>query len=272
MILSVVMITYGHESYIGEAINGVLMQNCDFEVELIIANDCSPDSTHDVVNNLINTHPKGNWIKYTRHNSNLGPMGNSIWAFSQAKGKYIAICEGDDFWTDSNKLQRQVDFLEKNQGFSITFTDYNILNENLKKIETAGLKNRFKTKNIFSLRDIIITNFIPTLTVVFRNNNVVFPGNNYKLFPVDWPLHILNAKTGKIKFLPYTTAVYRKHDGGICSSSKPLDNYYRYLETLKIIKSWFKGNFIIQSYFLISQARIYGSIVKYRLKVCLKKK
>ena len=105
--VSVVMITYGHEKFIREAIEGVLMQECDFEVELILANDCSPDQTDSVIQDIIKNHPKGCWIKYIRQENNIGMMPNFIFALKQCKGKYIALCEGDDYWTDPLKLQKQ---------------------------------------------------------------------------------------------------------------------------------------------------------------------
>lgn len=261
-LVSVLMITYGHEKYIKQAIEGVLMQKCNFIIELIVANDCSPDNTCEVIKEIIRDHPRSSWIKYTRHGQNKGVQPNFIWAASQAKGKYIALCEGDDYWTDPLKLQKQVDFLEINQEYSITFTDYEILNQNTKTIVSAELLSKFKSKSVFLLKDIIITNFIPTLTVLYRNNGVRFPDNGDKLFPGDWPLHILNASKGKIKFLPFTSAVYRKHDNGVCSSSNSIDNYKRYLATLKIVKKWFKNDLAIQRYFIVAQARIYAGIIK----------
>ena len=117
--VSVCMITYGHEKFIEEAINGVLMQECDFVVELIIANDCSPDKTDAVIQNILCNHPRASWIKYIKHDKNLGMMPNFIFAMQECKGKYIALCEGDDYWTDPSKLQKQVDFLEANSDYVI---------------------------------------------------------------------------------------------------------------------------------------------------------
>jgi glycosyltransferase involved in cell wall biosynthesis len=84
-LVSVVMITYNHEAFIAEAIEGVLMQEVDFPVELIIADDCSPDRTSEIVQGYLDTHPKGHWIKYTRHDQNKGMMPNFVWALEQAK-------------------------------------------------------------------------------------------------------------------------------------------------------------------------------------------
>lgn len=117
---SVVMITYNHEQFIGEAIESILSQNFDTPLELIISNDRSPDDTDSIIKNIIQTHPKGNLIKYTLQPNNLGVSKNFFWSLSQAKGKYVALCEGDDSWTDPNKLQKQIDFLEANPTYGLT--------------------------------------------------------------------------------------------------------------------------------------------------------
>lgn len=127
-LVSVVMITYGHEAFIAEAISGILMQQVDFEVELIIADDASPDKTPVVVEGF-KEHENFKWIKYTRHTENKGMMLNFIWAMDQAKGKYIALCEGDDYWTDPYKLQKQVHFLEENEEYGLCFTETRTLCE-----------------------------------------------------------------------------------------------------------------------------------------------
>ena len=112
--VSVVMITYGHEDYIAEAIEGVLRQVVDFPVELIIADDCSADNTESIVQGFIQNHPNGHWINYTKHEKNKGMIPNFLWALEKAEGEFVALCDGDDYWTSSNKLQIQVNFLVKN--------------------------------------------------------------------------------------------------------------------------------------------------------------
>ena len=109
-LVSVAMPNYGQDQFISQAILGVLSQKAEFEIELIVANDCSPDNTEAIVQEIIQNHPNGSWIKYTRHAENKGAIPNFAWSISQAKGKYIAICEGDDYWTDPFKIQKQIDF------------------------------------------------------------------------------------------------------------------------------------------------------------------
>src|ERR1019366_2115974 len=104
---------------IAEAIEGILMQKTNFPFELIIANDASKDNTDDVIKDLIKKHPNGHLVKYFSQENNLGMIPNFIFALEQCKGKYVAMCEGDDYWTDPFKLQKQVDFLEANADFNI---------------------------------------------------------------------------------------------------------------------------------------------------------
>lgn len=205
------MITYGHEKYIRQAIEGVLMQQTDFEVELIIADDCSPDRTKDIVEDIINNHPKGNIIKYFRHDKNLGMQANGMFAVKQCTGKYIALCEGDDYWTDPLKLQRQVDFLAKN-------TDYSTVAENCIVLdETHNQSYIFSDKiNSYdvSMEEIIKGRKFHTASILFRNENLKMPAN-YSQYPFgDTLLFVVLAKAGMIIYLPNISLVYRRNEGG----------------------------------------------------------
>lgn len=210
IIVSVIMITYGHDKYIKQAIEGVLMQECNFEIELILSNDCSPDNTNKVVNEIIKNHPKSNIIKYTEHKKNLGANNNFIWAISQVNGKYIALCEGDDYWIDPLKLQKQVEFLENNNDFSICFHDVNLIKESIEMPNDIEY-----SKNIFDIYDLAEGNFMHTCSVCYRN--IMHSELNYILKDLnvgDYIVHMLNARHGKIKYLKNSMANYRIHDGG----------------------------------------------------------
>ena len=107
--VSVCMITYNHESFISEAIKSVLSQQVDFSLEVVISNDCSTDNTHRIIEELIKSNTNLNIkFSYTNQKSNLGVMSNFIFALKKCQGKYIALCEGDDYWIDKGKLQKQV--------------------------------------------------------------------------------------------------------------------------------------------------------------------
>lgn len=209
--VSVCMITYKHEQFIAQAIEGVLMQKVNFEVELIIADDASPDSTESIVQQYITSHPTGHWIKYTRHSDNKGMMPNFVWALQQCKGKYIALCEGDDYWTDPLKLQKQVTFLEEH-------TEYSLCGHQASKMidekVTEEILGKFH-KSTFTYDDVAGNNIrIPTASIVFRNQ-LVFPDWIYRVYGGDMALIFLNAQKGLLKILDFTGAVYRVHTGGI---------------------------------------------------------
>lgn len=199
--VSVVMITYGHEKYIEEAINGVFVQQTNFPVELIIANDCSPDNTDEVVNSLLSKVPLNVYVRYIRHENNLGMMANFIWALKQTKGKYIALCEGDDYWTDPLKLQKQVDFLEENQEYVACQHNREILDEKgVKTVEKSGA-------------------YVFTQCLLFRNKlNDHFYNNVTDVFNADTFLEFYLKLQGKYKHLDFVGAVYRYNGRGVYSS------------------------------------------------------
>jgi glycosyltransferase involved in cell wall biosynthesis len=206
LLVSVDMITYKHEAFIKQAIEGVLMQETNFEYDLIIADDCSPDNTEAIVRNIIATHPKGHTIKYFRQEKNIGMQANGMFAAQQCKGKYIAVCEGDDYWTDPLKLQKQIDFLENNLEYNLV--GHHATDSNSKLIGKHE-------KDSFSFEDIYYrTLIIPTASLVFRNN-IVFEDWITKVYGGDKAIIFLNAKKGKLKILPFLGSFYRLHSGGI---------------------------------------------------------
>jgi glycosyltransferase involved in cell wall biosynthesis len=218
--VSIVMITYNHKEYIRQAVESILMQNTTFDFELIISNDCSPDNTDNIIENIIENHPNGSKIKYFSHPKNLGMMPNFIFALEQCKGKYIALCEGDDYWINPLKLQKQVDFLEKETDFSICFHNVNILkNDSLKE---DNIKKRIP--DITTIENLAKGNYINTPSVVFRNGLIPkFPEYFAKAPIGDYLLHLLNAKYGKIKYVDEVMAVYRIHETSYWSSKKELE-------------------------------------------------
>lgn len=123
-LLSIVTITYNHEPFIAKTIEGVLMQQVNFPIELIIAEDCSTDNTRAICRRYAEQYPE--LIRLITSESNVGAIANERRAMLAARGKYVAFCEGDDYWTDSLKLQKQVDFLESHPDYSVTFHRYKI--------------------------------------------------------------------------------------------------------------------------------------------------
>ena len=140
-VVSVHMITYNHELYIAQAIEGVLMQETNFPIELVIGEDCSTDRTHEIVLEYQRKHP--DIIKGIFRKKNVGSMPNFIDTFKHCKGKYIAICEGDDYWHHPQKLQEQVDYLEAHPECGLVHSDgVRYIVENCKKIPYHSKKEK----------------------------------------------------------------------------------------------------------------------------------
>lgn len=113
--LSIVLISYKQEKYIRTAIDSILNQKVNFKYELLLADDCSPDNTMNILKEYKKKYP--NIIKILERKKNLGASNNLLDACFKTKGEYITILEGDDYWCDNNKIQTQVDFLDKNKEY-----------------------------------------------------------------------------------------------------------------------------------------------------------
>lgn len=220
--VSICMITYNQEAYISEAIEGVLMQVTNFPIELIIGEDCSSDHTRQICIEYQSKYPDKITLRLS--DDNLGMMKNFIGTLLASKGKYIALCEGDDYWTDPLKLQKQVDFLEANRDFSICFHSVKV------KLENNGkLVDDFITQDVATntdIYDLLDGNYIHTPSVIFRRNEQVMADiqSLYTLAIGDYPLHLLNARHGKIYKMSEVMAVYRYGVGVWTSQNVKKDN------------------------------------------------
>ena len=211
-LVSVIMITYGHEKYIEEAIRGVFLQKTNLPLELNISNDKSHDSTDEIIKNIIKSAPENISVNYIQHLENIGMLPNFISTLKMAEGKYIAVCEGDDYWTDENKLQKQIDFLEKNEDFTLTFHNVFIRNGETLRMD-LDYEKRLSSKDIYTIDDLSKGNFIHTLSVVFRNMEIEFPEWYFSSFLGDYPIWLWLSKKGKIKYFPEKMGVYRENVG-----------------------------------------------------------
>lgn len=216
------MITYGHEHFILQSINGVLDQVCSANINLIIANDNSPDDTHILVTKFIAKYNNKHKITYINREKNIGMMPNFIDAISLCTGNYVAICEGDDYWLDKHKLQNQIRFLEECKEYNVCGSAINVLNNPSKFFEsTSSSYASFKKGVTYNFHDIVFAHRIPTLTLVYRN---IITQDFYKKIELaphgDWPLNVLIGlmDTSKKYFVSNVkTAVYRHHLGGAYS-------------------------------------------------------
>lgn len=213
-ILTVVTTTYNHEKYIEECLKNVVSQKTDFKFLMLVSDDCSTDNTRNIIEKFHSKYPK--IIVPIYHKTNLGAMENFIETLNMVHTEYVALCDGDDYWTDNSKLQQQVDFLRKNKAYNICFHKTNIFFEDNSQIPVDfPTKCRLTTE----LGDLLKENYIPANTVVYRwkyrkNNSFIkeFPKN---IVPGDYFVHLVHAKQGKIHFINKTMSNYRRQSNGM---------------------------------------------------------
>lgn len=237
--LSVLLLTYNHVKYIEECIQGIINQKVNFEIEILVGDDESSDGTTEIVEKYLNIDRRIRLLRGKREeviyvNGEATGKKNFVNLLKNAKGKYIAICEGDDYWIDNNKLQMQVDFMENNEEYGICYTNSYIRRneEFIKHNKETGIRTTF------TIEDLIKENFIMTNTVVIRNNF------NYELLPqwffevsivCDWLLYVIIIKNKKIKYINYVTGVYRIHENGTYSAK---GDAYRIIDVYNILNAF----------------------------------
>ncbi len=217
--VSVVMITYGHEKFIRQAVEGVLMQECNFSVELIVADDCSLDNTYEVMQQILDTHPRASRIRYIRHSKNKGRIDNSLWALEQSSGKYTAICEGDDYWIDAYKLQKQVDYLEANPNSAGCFHHAFIIDKNNEELNT--IYHPYVSQFLSYNQEMALTwlgSSYATCSLMFRSSILLNSPNWFKKNVCDEFLDILITHFGSLDFIDQKMSVYRITGAGTWTS------------------------------------------------------
>lgn len=269
-LVSVCVQTYKHEKYIKQCLDGILMQKTNFEYEILLGEDDSPDKTREICINYAEKFPQK--IRLFLHDrSNViylddNPTGryNFIYNLINANGKYIALCEGDDYWTDPYKLQKQIDFLESNSDYVLCFHDATVRDSSGNLISDSLLKSN---KIDFTKEDLVCGGGIITVSVVFRNSKTIIPSNFTKSINGDTVLYSWLGQYGKGKRLSNVeNAVYRKHVGGIWSSK---DNEYQFSNKLKTLNHMIENTPIIYKITLLNRKK---EIIKNRIFQLLKDK
>jgi len=215
--VTVCMISYKNEQFIQQAIDSIFMQEVNFEYDLVISNDCSPDGTDKIIQDYIKNHPKGNKIKYYLQEKNLGHFGNWGFIIDKCEGDYVAILESDDFWTDKNKLQLQYGFLENNKDYSTVFHDCTVQNDK----ENTSYPLRMLAKSNPVLDKYIIGeggNLCATCSLFFRNYFKEYPVEVRAAKSIERGLTYFLMTKGKFWYIDKKMCVYRVHGGGVTSA------------------------------------------------------
>jgi glycosyltransferase involved in cell wall biosynthesis len=214
MKVSVAMITYNHERFIAQAIESVLAQKVNFDYEIVIGEDCSTDGTREIVMDFGRRYP--NRIVPLIRDQNLGGPWNLSTTLASCCGRYVALLEGDDYWTSADKLQMQVDFLEAHPDRALCCHRVKTLNET-----GAAQFDVFPphAAGPYTIEDLLKGNFVMTCSTVLRRELMrPLPSWYFKINVGDWPLFAIIARHGRIELMDEVMAAYRVHSGSIWSA------------------------------------------------------
>jgi glycosyltransferase involved in cell wall biosynthesis len=259
-LVSICLITYNHANFIRKAIEGIFEQETSFEWELIIADDFSTDGTREILEEYKQKYPER--IKLILQMQNVGPAKNWLDLIRTPVGKYIAYFEGDDYWKDSQKIQKQVFFLEQNADFVACCGNAVYVKNG---VEMKKVRNWEKVKTI-TTKDFLLGNDIITGTVLFRNQLSI---NFFKLlknaYAGDWILYYYLSKKGNFYYSPDVLAAYRIHEGGAWNRLGFIEKlkHERNMKVILFKDNWSNGYSLI----LIKEIfKISGDIINIRLR------
>lgn len=240
-LVSICCLTYNHAAFVAECLEGFLMQQTNFGVEILVHDDASTDGTEEIIRSYAEKYPEKIFPLYEEENQyskGLNVLMDYEYNYSRARGKYIAYCEGDDYWTDPLKLQKQIDFMESHPEYSVCFHRCTHLYAQTGKTEEDKCGEYFK--NGEEGQDITLEMFFKSwitqpLTMVFRTS--LFTLEWYKKYKYYRDMHeiyhLLNV--GKGYLFGFNGGVYRYHSGGIhsmlsrrdfCNVSLPIDREF----------------------------------------------
>jgi len=253
--ISVCMVTYNHAKYIAQAIEGVLAQEADFGVRLVIGDDASTDTTREAVKEYAQKFPDK--ITLLTTDKNMGGHRNYLRTLAACEGRYVAVCEGDDYWTDKRKLAKQVAFLEANEDCAICCHPVSIYRESDHSENFVFPDWPIKPKS--DTADLLSKNFIGACSTVFRKDaRVSYPDWLLDMKITDWPMNVLRSEFGLIGYLPEVMASYRVHAGGTHSSRTKIYQFKSIIEAYKRMGDYFGDKYrlvifqgITRNYYLI---------------------
>jgi glycosyltransferase involved in cell wall biosynthesis len=257
--VSIICLTYNHRPFIREAIDSFLSQVTSYTYEIIVCDDASPDKTGSYVSEIYRDVKS---VRLFSHESNLGVLRNLIFGFKKARGRYIMLCEGDDFWVSSKKIQTHLDFLEKNLEYFGAYSSALVIDESGNNIKKIPLER----KSFRKIGDFLRTSYtIPTCTVTFRNE---FKGNIFRFrhllkstnYIVDYLIDSVICLHGEYKFINHTLGCYRVTKNTDSFSSQSIqDMEVEMIGTRKKLADFLDNKFYLS--LLVSEAFVYFSII-----------
>ncbi|WP_143464632.1 glycosyltransferase [Leptonema illini] len=261
MKISVVLTSYNHEKYIEQAIESILRQKINCALEIVVGDDCSTDKTPIIIEKYKEKHPDTFII--LRDSSNLGLTKNLQRCFRACSGDYVAVCEGDDYWIDDNKLALQLEFLESSRNCSMCFNKVRTLYNNQFGIY-AG-QNDLSDKE-FSIHDLIGFNFIGNFSACFYRKKAVDKINPriYDYLTYDWFFNMAVAEEGNIGYIDREMSVYRVHEGGLWSKVSYEDQLMLIIKNIDQYNLFFESKY--EKDFLGQKNKLYLLLFKNSIK------
>ncbi|HFK5546683.1 TPA: GNAT family N-acetyltransferase [Elizabethkingia anophelis] len=241
--VSVFLMVYNHSSYLRACLDGIINQYVDFNIVINVGDDSSQDSSRIILKEYEERYPGK--FKLLLHERNIGAIDNQLSILNLCDGEYVAMCEGDDYWIDPLKLKKQIDFLENNPNYQISFTNVNVVYE-------EGLESKVSTlvpiteSREYSGVEILQTWCAHTSTFVFRNNDGFIKNfekfyNKYRFSYGDTPLFLYLLEFGKAYGFTDYTSSYRRHLGGTLSQKEAIKDGLKYITYLESINKAFNN-------------------------------
>lgn len=239
--VSIVCDVYNHELYLRQCLEGFVMQKTDFPFEILIHDDASTDKSADIIREYASNYP--DLFKPIYQIENQYSKGVGIWSdiqFPRATGKYIAICEGDDYWTDPLKLQKQIDILEADDTLIACFTDCKMVDKEGNMLQEKRPTVKREDAGRYNLREFLEDNRTSTLSLVFRNINREELITNYKRlrnrYLGDWQLYICLLIYGDMYYMNQVTCAYRVNPASLMHAVWPKERVGRIKADRKVYK------------------------------------
>jgi len=244
LMVSVVVCTYNQEQWIGKTLDCILAQETEYPYEIVIGEDKGTDGTLTICKNYadrVNSEERSVKIRVLDRPKNLGLAGNFADCVQQSKGKYVMICDGDDYWQNPNKMQMQVDFMEAHPECVACHTGSDTLHENTGKIipYSAGRKGYVPEgmiqKEIIEGKENVVCS-----TLCLRRETLLMylPFEKFASFPCDdWPMLVIISAYGEIRYLPVSTTTYRVGQTSL-TNQKNYDSIRRFWEKSKAMTAY----------------------------------
>jgi len=229
------MITYNHEQFISQALNSILSQRVNFDYEIVVGEDCSTDRTREILLDFQQKYPTR--IRPLVRNKNMGAIKNMGATLSACRGNYVAFLEGDDYWVDEHKLQKQIDFLDNNPASAMCCHRVRFLDPDQKE----GIHiHPSCPAGSYSIEHLLEENFVPACSAVVRRDLIgPLPAWHSQLAMGDWTVFALVSSHGNIELMDEVMAVYRVHQRGIWSSRSRVSRMREISRMLEVLDKHF---------------------------------